>query len=154
FLSGEINKNNIFLSAFEGSTATLFTGTMLDSTTIINGRIYSGPSYNANWSAKRDPDAILADAFSLTYLKKGFTKVDFKFPDMEGNENSSTDDRFKNKVLVIQFLGSWCPNCMDETAYLSPLYEQYKDKGLEIIGLAYERYADQEKAKRAIGNLI
>src|SRR5690606_4062981 len=32
FLSGEINKNNIFLSAFEGSTATLFTGTMLDST--------------------------------------------------------------------------------------------------------------------------
>src|SRR5690606_34004315 len=55
--------------------------------------------------------------------------------------------------VVVQFLGSWCPNCMDETAYLSRLYANYKEKGLAIIGLAYERYADQEKAAKAVLNL-
>ena len=44
-------------------------------------------------------------------------------------------------------MGSWCPNCMDESAYLSKVYKRYKSKGLEIIALAYERTADAERAK-------
>ena len=38
-------------------------------------------------------------------------------------------------------MGSWCPNCMDETKYLTELYRKYDKKGLEIIGLSYEFYA-------------
>jgi len=152
FLSGEMNKNNIFLSGFDGSGATLFTGTVQNGL-ISNGKLYSGPSYQADWSAKRDADAMLADAFSLTVLKKGYTTVDFQFPDLQGDNISPADDRYKGKVIIIQFLGSWCPNCMDETAYLSPLYDNYEEKGLAVIGLAYERYADREKAGKAVANL-
>jgi thiol-disulfide isomerase/thioredoxin len=65
-------------------------------------------------------------------------------------------------------MGSWCPNCMDETAYLAQLYKKYTKKGIapfdtihetnhtrqvEIIGLAYERTSDPEKAKNNIKRL-
>lgn len=154
FLSGEMDRDNLFLSSYNGSSATLFTGHFLDNNTIVNGKLYSGPSYVADWTAKRDSAAMLPDAYSLTKLKEGYSRLSFKFPDTEGNEVSIDDDRFKNKVVIIQFLGSWCPNCMDETAFLSPFYEKYKKKGVEIIGLAYERYAEPEKAKKAVSNLM
>lgn len=154
YLSGEMNRDNLFLSSYNGSVATLFTGHFLDSNTIVNGKLYSGPTYVANWTANRDSVAMLSDPYSLTKLKPEETTLNFSFPDMNGNLISLQDKRFKNKVVVIQFLGSWCPNCMDETAFLSPFYEKYKDKGFEIIGLAYERYADQEKAKTAVSHLI
>ncbi len=154
FLSGEMDRNDLFLSSYNGSSATLFTGHFLDRNTIVNGKVYSGPIYVANWTAKRDPTAMLPDAYSLTKLKEGESRLTFKFPDTEGEELSIDDERFKNKVVIIQFLGSWCPNCMDETAFLSPFYERYKNKGVEIIGLAYERYAEPEKAKKAVSNLM
>src|ERR1700752_1585186 len=50
-------------------------------------------------------------------------------------------------------MGSWCPNCMDETAYLSNIYNQYQSKGVEIIALAYERTTDMEKAKSNVNRL-
>lgn len=154
YLSGEMDRDNLFLSSYNGSAATLFTGHFLDSNTIVNGKIYSGPTYVADWTAKRDPSAMLPDAYSLTKLKEGESQLNFKFPDTEGRLISISDDRFKNKVVIIQFLGSWCPNCMDETAFLSPFYEEYKNKGVEIIGLAYERYAEPDKAKKAVRNLM
>ena len=54
---------------------------------------------------------------------------------------------------MIQIMGSWCPNCMDETAYLSKVYKQYKNKGLEIVALAYEKTDDFEKNKKNISRL-
>lgn len=154
FLSGEMNGDDLFLSNYTGLSATLVTGHFLDSDNIVNGKIYTGPTYVAEWTAHRDSTVTLADAYTLTKLIEGETTLDFQFPDTEGNLVSPKDERFKNKVIVLQFLGSWCPNCMDETAFLSPFYEKYKDKGLVVIGLAYERYAEQDKAKKAVNNLI
>ena len=72
------------------------------------------------------------------------------------NEEKITNDdpRFKNKVLVIQILGSWCPNCIDETKFLSQYYVANKQKGVEILGLAYERKADAESAVKSLQPLI
>ena len=47
-------------------------------------------------------------------------------------------------------MGSWCPNCMDETGFLSGFYEKNKLRGLEIIGLAYEKTGE---VSRAIANV-
>ena len=49
----------------------------------------------------------------------------------------SRNKKFKNKVTIIQIMGSWCPNCMDETNYLTSIYPKYKDN-LEIIGVGFE----------------
>ena len=52
------------------------------------------------------------------------------------------DPEYKNKVVVIQILGTWCPNCLDESRFLAPFYEWKKEEGLEVIGLAFEKTTD------------
>jgi thiol-disulfide isomerase/thioredoxin len=150
FLEGTVSDHNIYLSCFDGSHAFLFTGKMLDNNTIVDGNFYSGLSSVQTWTAKRDEEAILPDAYSITALKDGFDKIDFSFPDLNGNKVSLSDSKFKNKIVLVQFFGSWCPNCMDETAYLVPFYEKYQKKGLEIVALAYERSTDYERSKKSI----
>jgi len=69
----------------------------------------------------------------------------FAFPDITGKIVSSTDARFRGKVLIVGIGGSWCPNCHDEAPFLSELYTKYKDKGLEIVELSFEEAAQKDK---------
>ena len=43
-------------------------------------------------------------------------------------------------------MGSWCPNCLDETRYLTELHEKYKKSGLQIVALAFERTRSEAQA--------
>lgn len=150
FLEGTVSDDKLYLSCFDGSHAYLFTGKILNENTIVDGSFYSGLSSFQSWTAKRDEKAVLPDAYSITELKEGFDKIDFSFPDLNGRNVSLSDPKFKNKIILVQFFGSWCPNCMDETAYLVPFHKKYKEKGLEIVALAYERSTDYERSKRNI----
>ncbi|EOR94850.1 lipoprotein, putative [Arcticibacter svalbardensis MN12-7] len=152
FLEGSISQGKLFLSAFDGSNCMLFTGT-IDGKNIVDGKLYSGFSSVTNWSAAKDDQAILPDAYSLTTLKPGFSTLAFSFPNLDGKIVSLTDPVYKNKVVIIQFLGTWCPNCMDETAFMTDFYKQYKDRGVEVIGLAFERTSDPIKSKNSIERL-
>ncbi|NEU08993.1 TlpA family protein disulfide reductase [Flavihumibacter sp. R14] len=153
FLEGRVSNDKLYLSTFDGSHAYLFTGRLLNDSTIVDGKFYSGLSSVEDWSANKDDKAILPDAYSLTALKAGHSKIDFSFPDLQGNKVSLSDPKFKNKVVVVQFFGSWCPNCMDETAYLAPFYKKYKDRGVEVVGLAYERSTDFKRAQKNVGRM-
>jgi thiol-disulfide isomerase/thioredoxin len=146
FLEGSVSGDQLLLSCFDGSHAFLFTATLKDEHTMVDGKFYSGRSYMSLWTAKKDPKATLPDAYSITALKPGFSKLSFSFPGLDGKKVSSDDPRFKGKVTIIQFMGSWCPNCMDETMYLVPFYKKYHERGVEIIGLAYERFTDIKRA--------
>ena len=68
----------------------------------------------------------------------------FHFPDLDGRMVSESDKRFQNKVVIVSITGSWCPNCHDEAPFLAELYRTHKDRGLEIVALAFEE-ADQLK---------
>lgn len=153
FLEGTVTDNAIYLSGFDGSSAMLFTGKLKNDSTISEGKFYSGFSSIKTWLARKDENAELPDAYSLTALKPGIKSIKFSFPDLNDNRISNIDSKFKNKVLIVQFLGSWCPNCMDETAFLSEFYRKNNKLGVEVIGLAYERTNDPIKSKRAISNL-
>ncbi len=69
----------------------------------------------------------------------------FGFTDLDGNLVSSTDERFRNKVVVVSITGSWCPNCYEETPFLQGLYERYHDKGLEAVALAFEYTGETQR---------
>ena len=144
---------HLMLSTFDGSHAFLFNAqlpTEVKDPTIVprlKGNYYSGKSGHETWTAVLDPKAKLPDADTLTYLKKGESRLNFNFPSIvAGQRISPTDPKYRGKVVVVQILGSWCPNCMDETAYLAPWYAQNKARGVEIIGLGYERSAAYDKA--------
>jgi thiol-disulfide isomerase/thioredoxin len=97
--------------------------------------------------AKKNAKAALPEADKLTFLKPGYDKLAFSFPDLTGKMVSLADPKYQGKVVIVQILGSWCPNCLDESEFLIPYYNKHKDKGLAIIGLAYERSAKFDEAK-------
>ena len=152
YLEGVVDADSLRLSCFDGGHAFLFTARIEDNNTLSGGEYYSGPLASQGWTGKRDEGAKLPDEFSLTRLKPGQNRLDFAFKDIDGNLVSLADPRFKNKVVIIQIMGSWCPNCMDETEFLSGFYREYKKKGLEIIGLAYERSVDFQRSQISLGS--
>jgi thiol-disulfide isomerase/thioredoxin len=79
-----------------------------------------------------------ADPAEHTRLKDPNEPLQFSFPDLNGHLVSNTDSRFRDKVLVIDVAGSWCPNCHDEAPFLQALYRKYHRRGLEIITLSFE----------------
>lgn len=143
-LEGILRNDSLLLSTFDGSHAFLFKARVYDDS--LSGVFYSGTHWEENWLGKKDSSAKLRDPDSLTFLKPGFHNIDFSFPNLEGKQVSLSDKAFKDKVLIIQIMGSWCPNCLDETRYLSSLYEKYNPDGLEVIALAFERSRTKEKA--------
>ena len=153
YLSGYQLGSELMLSTFDGSHAFLFKAKKQPDGT-LKGDFYSGKGGHETWTATLDPKAKLPDADTLTYLKKGESRLNFKFPSVvEGGTISPTDPKYRGKVVVLQVLGSWCPNCMDETAFLAPWYEKNKARGVEVIGLGYERSPDYDKAAPRVRKL-
>lgn len=141
FLSGKVNTNQFYLSAFDGAHAFHFNGELVDS--ILNGTFYSGNHYKADFVAVRNDTSTLRDASTLTYLKEGYDKLSFAFNNENGDLVSLSDEKYRNKVVIVQILGTWCPNCMDESRLYADLHNRYEADGLEIIGLAFETGKDE-----------
>jgi peroxiredoxin len=140
FLQGNVSGDSLLLSYFDGSGIYMLRAKVKANTFI--GRFTSGLSGERKVEGQLDPNAALPDLKKLTFLKPGFDRIDFTLPTTSGEQVSLKDERFKNKVVVIELMGSWCPNCLDESRYLSPFYKRYKDKGVEVLGVAFENSAD------------
>ncbi|MGW2491882.1 TlpA family protein disulfide reductase [Streptomyces sp. NPDC001606] len=42
---------------------------------------------------------------------------------------------YKGRIVVVNFWGSWCGPCREEAQYLAKVSEQYKDKGVQFVGV-------------------
>ena len=140
YLEGNVIDNQLMLGTFDGNHAFIFIASMDGDS--IRGDYYSGKSSHETFKGVKNAEARMPDPESLTFLKEGYDKIDFTFPDVSGNPVKPSDDKFKDKVLILQIFGTWCPNCMDETKFLSKWYNENKERGVEILGLAYERKPD------------
>lgn len=145
YLAGYVRGNAFQLSTFDGAHAYVFSGTVEDGV-ISDAGFWSGTGFYQSWAAQRDPDATLPDAYKLTYLNPDYERFYFEFPNLEGLPVSLGDERFRGKVVIVNIAGTWCPNCHDEAAFLAPLYKKYRALGLEVVGLMYEHFEDQEIA--------
>ena len=150
YLAGVMDGKTLKLSCFDGSHAFLFTAELNENNTLTNGTFHSGSHWYQPWEAVLDENASLVDAGSLTHLKEGYDKLAFSFPNLDSTLVSLEDEKYQDKVVIIQIMGSWCPNCMDETNFLTSLYDKYYAEGLEIIGLAYERKPDFDYSKKRV----
>ncbi len=149
YLQGVVDGDSLKLSTFDGSHAYQFVAVITSDSTISNGVFYQGITNKEIFTARKDSSAKLQDATTLATVKEAGAVLDFSFPDLNGKKVSIKDEQFKNKAVIVQLSGSWCPNCMDETAYLSDWFKKNKDRGVEIIMLCYERTTDFEKSRKA-----
>jgi thiol-disulfide isomerase/thioredoxin len=153
YLQGNVIDSTMQLSTFDGNHTYLFSAEKQRDGK-LRGEFFSGKTFHDQWIGEKNENAKLANPESLTQLKDGFEKIEFSFPDVNGNKISLNDEKYKNKVIILQLSGTWCPNCMDETKFLSPWYDQNKHRGVEIIGLAYERKADFDYASTRVKKMI
>lgn len=74
-------------------------------------------------------------------------RINFNIADLQGNRVSLDSDPFKGKVILVNIFGTWCGSCNAEIPHLVQFKKNYASRGLEIIGIAFER--DQEEIARA-----
>ncbi len=144
FLEGTVQRDKFYLSAFDGAHAFLFEGKILPDSTLI-GLFYSGKHYKTTWEGRRDPDFRLTHPDSLTSLKPGYEKLSFSFLEASGTTLSLEDPAFAGKAKLIQIMGTWCPNCHDQTVFLQDYFRKKPDTALALISIAFERYRDTSK---------
>jgi peroxiredoxin len=149
YLSGTATGRSVELSCFDGAHAFLFRASVKPDGA-LEGDFWSGTKWHERWTARRDEAAVLPDPYQLTYLREGYKRIAFSFPDLDGKAVSLDDDRFDDKVVIVTLAGSWCPNCSDEAAFLSNYYNENKNRGLEIVTLMYEHLPDEQTAMRQI----
>ncbi|MFT4523320.1 MAG: thiol-disulfide isomerase/thioredoxin [Bacteroidia bacterium] len=150
FLDGGFGGNQLKLSTFDGAHAFLFMAD-LDGDT-LRGRFYSGKHYSDTFKAWRNVDAKLQSPYELSELVNPNAPIDFAFKNLTNQVVSLQDEKYKNKPVLVQLMGSWCPNCLDESVYLSAQYDQLQAQGIEVVALTFEK-ASFKDAKPVLSKL-
>lgn len=75
----------------------------------------------------------------------GFKAIDFSKLDINGNLQALSS--LKGEYILLDFWGTWCSGCREDIPKLKSLFETYKDKNFEIIGIAND---EVEKVRRYV----
>ncbi|MFI5204916.1 MAG: TlpA disulfide reductase family protein [Flavobacteriales bacterium] len=142
YLSGYRRNDSLLLAAFDGSHVFLFTAQYYSKGDSLRGMFYSGNHWSEPWIAGKNTRVSLSNPDSLTRMVHADSLFHFSFPDLNGKQLNYPSATFNNKVTIVQIMGSWCPNCMDETSYLMDVYRKFQTKGVEVVSLCFERSDD------------
>ncbi|MDR1416484.1 MAG: TlpA family protein disulfide reductase [Prevotellaceae bacterium] len=148
FLEGAPTATGVQLSAFSGLTPYYIELSFTDSSA-FEGALYTARGKTTLIGSRND-HAALVDPYSLTKLKRGYNHLGFRLPNADGQELSLADERYRGKVVIVSVLGTWCPNCLDEAQYLAQWYRENRERGVEIVGLSFERKDDLGYARAAV----
>ena len=97
-------------------------------------------------STEKDGGNAKTESTAASTDKKSQKFPEFKAKTVTGEDISS--DVFKdNKLTVVNVWGSWCGPCVAEIPELQKLYENMKDKGVNVVGLAQDAGTDMDAVK-------
>jgi thiol-disulfide isomerase/thioredoxin len=70
--------------------------------------------------------------------------LDFAFGDFTGRARRLSE--FRGKYVLLDFWATWCKPCLADIPHLKELYEKYREKGFEIIGMDSETLSPDEES--------
>ena len=144
-LSGRYQDGRFVLSHFSGARPLLLEVTLAPDGSLSllqNGKTQYTALRSSQARAKKLPQP--ADPSRWTSVKDPSQPLRFSARDLSGKTVTESDARFRGKVVLVNVMGSWCPNCHDEAPFLEELYRKYRARGLEIVALSFE---DAEQLK-------
>lgn len=60
---------------------------------------------------------------------------------------------FRGRPVVVNLWATWCPPCRNETPYLQAIYERYRDRGLEVVGITVDGRNAADDAREFLESL-
>ena len=91
----------------------------------------SACSSYANQTRSKNADTDKKDPVTETKHSLGEMAPDFTLTDLNGE--SLKFSSLKGKMVVMHFATTWCPFCNAEAPYLEKIYQEYGDKGVQVL---------------------
>ena len=120
----------------------------------MTGVFYSGGKSSSPFKAIKDETVQLRDEAELTYLIKRDERVVLNNLSKLNGRKTNLDLAKNGQVTLIQIMGTWCPNCIDEANLLKELHAAYGKQGLEIIALGFEVGTDTKKQRSRLKRFV
>ena len=151
--AGQARGDSFAIAHFDGSYVYMLTGALHGGEggpDTLRGLFHAGLRTQTPWIAVRSTGAPHLKALTENTEADTTGPFRFAFPDLDGRMVTERDPRFKNKVVMVDVFGTWCPTCHEAAPELVKLYRRYRGRGLEIVGLAYEVSGDTAVDRRQV----
>lgn len=146
FISGIVDGSNLVGASFDGVYNYLFLAS-------ISGNKIAGSLLNQSQTLFTGEETF-ETSLNQQSDQLSSEKLSFSFSSVDGKKVSLDDKAYLNKPVIIQFFGSWCPNCIDETQFLIPWFKQNQKRGIEIIAISYERAPSENEGKLLLKKVL
>lgn len=146
FLAGKRLDNLLVFNTFDGAHLFRIEATVRGDS-LVNGSFLSGIHYHTSFEGQRSekPNSTwssstqnpISHALEFSGINHLGDSVSWSLGELRG---------LGKKGLVLDVMGTWCPNCMDEARLLRELAPQYPE--VQFLSLAFERSTGQEALLR------
>jgi thiol-disulfide isomerase/thioredoxin len=89
--------------------------------------------------------ALAAGLFGCSSRARADAPPPWTLKDLSGKTVSLSD--FKGKVVVLDIWATWCPPCRAEIPHFIELQNEFKDKGVTVVGLSVDSTGPEAVAK-------
>ena len=140
YLAGKKSGNMLIFSTFDGAHLFRFNAT-LQGDSLVQGSFLSGTHYETSFDGVLAPDG----GAGWKSGRQAFNGAEMALEGVNAKGDTVTWDKSALEAagktgLVVDIMGTWCPNCMDEARLLAELATSHPD--VQFVSLAFERRTD------------
>jgi len=136
YFDGIIYDDSIRISSFDGVHGFLMLGKLSNGN--WNGVFHYENDYSESWIATYNQEASLSEPFSIITVEPETHKPYYDILTAGGVYNSIDLDLLEGKVVIIQLMGTWCPNSLDQSKYLANWYKKQNKNQIALMAITYE----------------
>ncbi|UEG51782.1 AhpC/TSA family protein [Mucilaginibacter daejeonensis] len=132
-LSQEVIK---FMNANKNSLAAFYAAMSLDPLKYEKELVAYADEIKGKFDTNPAVQQFIKQMEAAKPLSIGHKAPDFTINSLDGKPIKLSD--YKGKYVMVDFWASWCPPCRAENPNVVKLYNQYKGKGLNILGISLD----------------